>query len=720
MPTFFAGDGENSNADITMTAPVGANENASASKSRFSLFRKKSKTTGPAPQQQGPPTLPPLQGLAPPTPPPVEEAPRRAATPKPRRVTKKPSTDIDDELRRHLQREGYAFLAFTDPAKAAAHSGESPAEPAAGRAKGVVDPAECSRSHGTLLRDAVELMEKKSTETAHPAVSNMFPSLQAAAPPRAAPTQVAKASVGLAAPRPNAAAAARTENFFPTRVDSAFPPVGTAPTSMSSVAAAPGPSISGAGRTSGLRTTASRMAEAGPPQSRPPVPRQHPTEGSIMDRKIVRKSSDQSNKDSGKDVDSHRSAGPSQRSSPVYPVAHSNGATAQESAGPSRRSSPEYPVEPPAGAATRNMAAESPAMARLTQEASMHDLDPRMHDMDPQRSRSRKSGSHGERRQSRRRPPPEQMRRPTSGPSPDQPHAPRRSRPENRPPTNAESEAQTPAMSDEERRQSDTSADDSPRRSLPTPVMLPPTNYMSTLSRLQLSCEISHRQTVVSPNLHHRIVCMVCQTDAPSERWSCSYCALRFCSMCRSEFAAGATFEQVLEKAAAEKWQSRPATTAASPKGNIPWDIACILEAGGRMGGHGVRPPPPGRRPPPPMRRHSPVHNSGGERSTAHRSGKSSPEQRVRPTSNRPPSPAYSAERVKSSSRSSSSHRYRGGAVSPGSSLEEAPAVFDREGKRKVIGRIMNGNRTSGRCSPGLTGGTAAEQRRALLGGGPY
>ncbi|KAI5844340.1 hypothetical protein BZA05DRAFT_421850 [Tricharina praecox] len=722
MPSFFAaGDGGNT----TMTATTPAIETANPSKGRFSLFKKKSKTAEPAPLQL-PPSLPPLQQVAPLTPPPAEEAPVPAPTPKPKNVTKKSSTDIDDELRRHLQREGYAFLAFSDPAKAAAHSNESPAEPAAGGVKDVVDPAESSRSHGTLLKDAVDLMEKKkSLETTRPTLRSLTPPANTVVP-QSAPPQVAKAPVVLAAPQPNvlkapAAAAARVENVFPKRVESV---AGAAGAAFTQVPAAPGPSISGVG--GGLRTTASRMAEKRPSSSRPPMPQQQqPSEGSIMDRKIVRKSSDQSNKDSGKDVDSHRSAGPSQRPSPVYPVEPPIGATAQRSAGPSRRSSPVYPEEPSVSATARKMVTESPAMARFAQEASMQDVDPRIH-------KNRRSGSHADQRQSRHGPTPEQMRYSTSGPSreynQDQQYAPRPSRNSRQGyqlSMNPETRTQTPAMSDEERRQSDTSADESPRRNLPIPVMLSPGDYTSTLNRLQLNCEIAHRQTVISSNLHHRIICMVCRTDASSERWSCSYCALRFCSRCKSEFSAGTAFDEVLKKAASEDWRSQPAppiTPARGPGKNIAWELACVLEAGGRLAGYGygMRQPPDGRRPPPPMRRRSPVHNSGGERSPVHRSGKSSPEQRVRSSSNQPPSPTYSVDRVKTSSRSSSSHRYAEGAVSPDSSFEDAAAGYNRDRKRRSASRAVKDGRNSGRCSPGLTNGTAAEQRRALLGVGLY
>jgi hypothetical protein len=240
--------------------------------------------------------------------------------------------------------------------------------------------------------------------------------------------------------------------------------------------------------------------------------------------------------------------------------------------------------------------------------------------------------------------------------------------------------------SDDEKRLSDSSNDERRSFTLPVPIMGSPTGYSSTLNDLQLTCATAHKQAVISSNIHHRIVCMVCQTDAPSERWSCSYCALRFCSRCKNEFSSGKCFEQVLERAEAEDWRSQPPlppTAVRSPEKNFSWEMACRMEVVGRLG---LRPPPRGRRPPQPqVQRQSPV------------SGKSSPDQPSTPT------------QLKQTSRSSSTQRNS----RDSSSYEDASGGYDREAKRKTIDRIMK----SGRCSPAVVG-SAADQRRALLGGG--
>ncbi|KAF8534414.1 hypothetical protein BDD12DRAFT_419001 [Trichophaea hybrida] len=127
----------------------------------FSTIIRKPKVE-PAPPQQLPPLTLPGIDLLPPSPPtaPAEQALKQEATPRQTRVSKKPSTDVDDELRKLFQREGYALLAFTDPEKAAAVS-HTPPTP---KPIPVVDPVESSRRDGTLLKDAIERIEKMSTE----------------------------------------------------------------------------------------------------------------------------------------------------------------------------------------------------------------------------------------------------------------------------------------------------------------------------------------------------------------------------------------------------------------------------------------------------------------------------------------------------------------------------------------------------------------------------
>jgi hypothetical protein len=150
MPSFFH--------DTTPAAAADHN----TSKRSFNLFGKKKKAE-PTPQQ-APPPPPAKEPTPPPTPkPPVEE--QRKASPRPRKLVKKGSTDIDDELRQHFKREGYAFLAFSDPAKTAAHSSSQTPEK---QSAAVADPAESSRRDGTLLKDAIGLIETKSVEAPRP------------------------------------------------------------------------------------------------------------------------------------------------------------------------------------------------------------------------------------------------------------------------------------------------------------------------------------------------------------------------------------------------------------------------------------------------------------------------------------------------------------------------------------------------------------------------
>jgi hypothetical protein len=67
-------------------------------------------------------------------------------------LAKQDGTDIDDELRQseHFKREGYAFLTFSDPVKAARPSFPHTPEK---QSPAISDSAESSRRNSTLLKD---------------------------------------------------------------------------------------------------------------------------------------------------------------------------------------------------------------------------------------------------------------------------------------------------------------------------------------------------------------------------------------------------------------------------------------------------------------------------------------------------------------------------------------------------------------------------------------
>lgn len=264
--------------------------------------------------------------------------------------------------------------------------------------------------------------------------------------------------------------------------------------------------------------------------------------------------------------------------------------------------------------------------------------------------------------------------------------------------------------------------DERPRAfSLPIPVMLPPSSYSATPNSIQLSCVTDHRHSVLCTNMHHRIMCMVCKSDAPSVRWTCSYCALRFCSKCKSEYLAGRSFEDIIVRIESEEWQSQSAP--ASPVGqmgrNIHWELACVFEAGGRLGvpPHGRRPPQPG------YRRRSPPRQMNGEAVNTTRNGKSSlslsPDNYSQSLY---PQPSGSPSFEKGRPSSASGKDLSDSSASP--VLEDAPSVIKKSVNQ---GSPRGGRKTTnrspiGRCATtvpaAMSGGSPADQRRALLSSG--
>lgn len=117
--------------------------------------------------------------------------------------------------------------------------------------------------------------------------------------------------------------------------------------------------------------------------------------------------------------------------------------------------------------------------------------------------------------------------------------------------------------------------------SLPMPAP-PEGTYTVRVLPEQKTCMTGHRNCIRSANVHHRIKCMTCLTNAANERWMCSFCSLRICSRCRTEFAAGKTFDQVLQKAAAEGWKMQPGANPSRPTDSGAWETANRIEVGSR------------------------------------------------------------------------------------------------------------------------------------------
>ncbi|KAF8246837.1 hypothetical protein K440DRAFT_630405 [Wilcoxina mikolae CBS 423.85] len=666
------------------------------SKRSFGIFGtiiRKPKVEPTPPQQQLPPPTPPKIDLPPPSPPtaPAEQAPKQEAAPRQRGVTKKPSTDVDDELRKHLQREGFAFLAFMDPEKAAAVS-QTPPTP---KPMAVVDPVESSRRDGTLLKDAIERMEKTSTEASHSVpvkkeVDNPKPT-HIQRPPLRKDSLLDTSRSLPEQPRQVTPAVLKKEKpseHTPPVVSKIEENIVPRPTVVAVPAASTG------GNSSGMQTTTERTSRglnSQQPGSAAAATARYSSNGT-MDRKVEQRTSDKSLTDSGKEVgvDSQdRSA---------------NGKSLTRNDSPRSETHAEVPARIP----------ESPAMARFAQEASMQDVDPRRSARNP--------ANYNQHMQPRRSPPNDVGRHPGQGSenglgSRTQSYE-RLQRPSPLP-TNPDGNRSLQSLTVDEE---EDSLEESPRSfNLPIPVMLPPEEYKVVPNELQRTCPVSHRSTVMSSNIHHRICCMVCQSDSSAERWLCTYCALRFCSRCKAEFATGNTLEQIIEKAVSEDWRSQSSSPSSpvrgAPERNIPWELACVMESGGRLQGPRLRSPPNGRGPPP-QRQISPVYPNGGP-SPANRSGKSSPhslsDERIPMVQNQPPSPTWSdQDKVRSRNSSRNSHRY-----------EDAPTGYDREARRRTVERIMKDGRnmsSAARCSPAVLNGsgTAAEQRRALLQGASY
>lgn len=429
---------------------------------------------------------------------------------------------------------------------------------------------------------------------------------------------------------------------------------------------------------------------------------------------------------------------------------------------------------PPPGRTDRIL--ESTAMARFAQDASMHDVDPRRGGNYPNNNGGNYNQQH---LQPRRAPPPPETtkRRSGNGSSRHHPSAAAhayggggggggRSRSyeaAESPATDVDSNRRpspSPPVDDSKNR-SDSSLEASPESphtySLPVPVMLPPGAYETSPNELQRNCPQAHCWTVGSPNVHHRICCMVCRLDSADERWLCSYCALRFCSRCKSEFAHDQTLDQIVAKAEAEDWKAQQQSSSSSssspvapsaPERNIPWELACVMEAGGRLHGPAAaaarRSPPPWprdyRRLPPLSsrnRRGSPPHEQPYDYRYGRRSGKSSPHSSsyspdrqyydgIPSIHNHPPSSTSSDQEQRSRNSSRNDNRSKASSVYEDAPLAPSPVggadrrVKEARRRTPVSAEMVAPLAHSKRCSLNGAAPSAAEQRRALLGGAAY
>lgn len=61
--------------------------------------------------------------------------------------------------------------------------------------------------------------------------------------------------------------------------------------------------------------------------------------------------------------------------------------------------------------------------------------------------------------------------------------------------------------------------------------------YSRPLLLSQIKCYRNHSRLLPSSNKHAPVECAVCHIDDSDPHFSCSWCALRFCQFCRTDFA---------------------------------------------------------------------------------------------------------------------------------------------------------------------------------------
>ncbi|KAI5810672.1 hypothetical protein BZA77DRAFT_360749 [Pyronema omphalodes] len=599
-----------------------------------SIMRKSKAVEAPPPS--GPPKLELNLSLGPPTPPSKVDTPPPPPPQQQTKLTKKRSSDVDDELRKHLQREGFAFLSYGEEV-----------QPETSKVVAVADPVASARRDGTLLRDAVQRLSMEASRA--PVKAEVRP---------LSPVPKVQSLLDVPPQVPEKPQRVPSIKRTPSVKKPEQPPATLKKNPPSRTPSRPELREQDQFVTAPMVPIVEKREPQQLPQERPreqprEVPREQPREQpqeSMMDRKIRRKTSDKS-QDSGKDVNN------------TPEIRLENMQTGRSSAPP------------------ETMKLESSNMARFAQDTSMQDVDPRR--------QVRNSASY---QNHARRPPAD--KRHTSQINSNASHS--RTPGHSRTPSHEGLRRQEnttpmslPLRSSPEEEKSEGSSEASFK--LPIPIMPSPNvEYKFAPNDLQRACEINHRTTQVTPNVHHSIICMVCQSDSPDRRFMCTYCALRFCTRCKTEFSLGSKIEDIMDKAESKEWKSQssgpPTPTREAPARNIPWELACIMEAGGRLMGPRIRAPPPGRYPPP-QRRYTSDRSSPNS---------SSPDERL-PLCYKPPSP------VSAESRNSSRN-----------SIREQPHEEQQYEKRPVMKASRN---SSMRCAPNvMTATTPAEQRRALLG----
>lgn len=693
------------------------------------LFSRK-KSKGNIPATIEPPTLPPLDILGIP----VESEPLPSTQPQSSAPVVKQhnrySSNVDEELRRHLKNEGISILALMDFAE--------PSGSKSARSKAPEPTAQASSASTAAPTPTVpeKSAAEKEAEDRLASVRDFYTRGKKAAPTRVPvpvekPTAIVPTKVESISPPPPSKEALPALEVTATppfkKITTSQPPKTDPETPQKVLLAAPKSKGDVPRKAVPAPEPAPETATTVTPKKRNVLSKQKvsektaikPLEKPIEKTQIpnqyhgipeqLRKSPDSESRDSGKflDADSIRSSRPSYASAsadslvPPVPIPMKN----------PRRSTPDLPLR---GPDARRPSDQSQIIRNSPQNDGF--LKPDM----PPRVTSQQS------HKSPRHSPPRDMRRPPQGPPSAQyrpnghgPYGPQPQRngyfpgPSSTPNLNAHRgfdersahphaasrQSQTRAQSHPEERSSDDSDDVSvhdPRRrtiDFPVPAMLPPQrSYVPAVSNLQRNCADGHQFTVLCANVHHRIACMSCLTDSSPERFLCSYCALRFCGRCKAEFKMGKTIDEIRQLAAEEDWSSQPSTPAihnSSPgaTSNAAWEMASNLES------DRPRQPPRLRAPPPP----------------GYRSRQSPPQQINYPHQNKYPHPQHQQPRrnprptayaMNPDSSSSSLEKNSSGEASPNPSR---PSSINHDGYDERAMRARRGPSRQGERERGVS-----------------